>query len=463
MQRTRKSLGILCILGAALSFAAMNLFVNLAGDLPLFQKVFFRNSLTVVIVFFVLLFQKEKFRVRDKRNFLWFFLRSLFGFVGILLNFYAIDHLSSISDASILNKLSPFFAILFSAFLLKERPTIPELIFVLLAFGGAMCVVNPRFDLQVLPALSGFLSGACAGFAYTCVRVLAVKGERGIMTVFLFALFSTALSLPFFIAFYEPMSPTQLLWLLLAGAAATAGQFFITAAYRMAPAKKIAVFDYAQVLFAALLGYFVLAQTPTLLSLIGYAVIIGAAFGRWGHEMRLAAKEGKAGGKEKTESEKEKAHREKEEAGREEQATVGEKEETVREEQATVGEKEEAGRKNGKATGEKTETERGKGKAGRGEEATIGEKEETVREKETVRGKTEISREKETAVGEKTETERGKVKAVHEKEETVRGEEATIGGKTEISREKETAAGGKTKAECGKEEALREKTTNKSG
>ena len=285
-----KSLGILFILGAAASFAAMNLFVNMAGDLPLMQKVFFRNALTVVVVFVVLLFQKEKFRVYDKRNFLWFFLRSLIGFLGVILNCYAIDNLASISDASILNKLSPFFAILFSVFLLKERPSIPELIFVLVAFAGAMCVVNPRFDLSVLPAISGFMSGACAGFAYTCVRILAVKGERGIMTVFLFALFSTVVSLPFFIAFYEPMTLLQLLWLLLAGVAATCGQFFITAAYRHAPAKEIAVFDYAQVLFAAVLGYFVLSQVPTVLSVVGYVIILGAAFGRWGYEMRRAAK-----------------------------------------------------------------------------------------------------------------------------------------------------------------------------
>ncbi len=243
----KKSLGILYILGAAACFAAMNLFVNLAGDLPLMQKVFFRNALTVVVVFFLLLFQKEKFHIREKRNLLWFFLRSAVGFLGVILNFYAIDNLASISDASILNKLSPFFAILFSVFLLREKPAIPEVIFVLVAFAGAMCVVDPHFDLEVLPALSGFMSGACAGFAYVCVRILAVKGERGVMTVFLFALFSTVVSLPFFIAFYDPMSPIQLLWLLLAGAAATGGQFFITAAYRQAPAKEIAVFDYAQV------------------------------------------------------------------------------------------------------------------------------------------------------------------------------------------------------------------------
>ncbi len=282
----KKGIGILYILGAALCFACMNLFVSLAGDLPLMQKVFFRNALTVVVVFVMLLFTKEKFRIHDKSCILYLFLRAGIGYIGVILNFYAIDHIGSISDASILNKLSPFFAILFSVFLLKEKPTIPEIIFVLIAFAGAMFVVKPSFDSKVLPAIAGFASGMCAGFAYACVRILGQKGERGIMTVFVFAALSTAISLPFVIVWWKPMSWLQFLYLMLAGIGATGGQFFITAAYRHAPAKEIAVFDYAQVLFAAVLGYFFLSQIPDALSFIGYAVIICAAVGRCIYQLK---------------------------------------------------------------------------------------------------------------------------------------------------------------------------------
>lgn len=287
----KKLFGILFILGAALSFALMNLFVNLAGELPLMQKVFFRNFFATVIVFFLLLFSKEKFRIHDKSCILWLFLRAGIGFLGVVLNFYAIDHIGSISDASILNKLSPFFAILFSVFLMKEKPTIPEMIFVLIAFAGAMLVVNPRFDMQIVPALSGFLSGACAGFAYTCVRVLGKKGERNYMIIFFFSAFSSLISLPFTIAFYKPMTGMQWLYLVLAGLSAAGGQFCITAAYRQAPAKEIAVFDYAQVLFAAILGFLFLEQIPKTLSIIGYVVIIGAAVGNFIYRLEKSKRE----------------------------------------------------------------------------------------------------------------------------------------------------------------------------
>ena len=288
---SKRTVGVLFILGAALCFALMNLFVNLAGDLPVMQKVFFRNLIASVAVFFLLLFQKEKFRIHSKECLFWLFLRSFVGFLGVILNFYAIDTIGSISDASILNKLSPFFAILFSVFLLKEKPRLYEIGFVALAFLGALFVVKPTFTAASLPALAGVLSGASAGFAYSCVRILGTKGERGMMTVFFFSAFSTLVALPFFIAFYEPMTPFQLFALLMAGVSATGGQFFITAAYRFAPAKEIAVFDYSQVLFAAVLGFLFLDQLPDLWSLAGYGIIIGAAVGKQFLARRLAKRQ----------------------------------------------------------------------------------------------------------------------------------------------------------------------------
>ena len=41
------------------------------------------------------------------------------------------------------------------------------------------------------------------------------------------------------------------------------------------------MFDYTQVIFAALLGMIFLHETPVLLSVIGYVIIIGMAVIRW--------------------------------------------------------------------------------------------------------------------------------------------------------------------------------------
>ena len=92
-----------------------------------------------------------------------------------------------------------------------------------------------------------------------------------------FSTFSTLVCLPFFLASYQPMTIKQLLFLLGAGLAATGGQLSITAAYTYAPAKEISVYDYTQVIFAAIWGFLFFGQIPDAWSVIGYVIIIGAA------------------------------------------------------------------------------------------------------------------------------------------------------------------------------------------
>ena len=77
------------------------------------------------------------------------------------------------------------------------------------------------------------------------------------------------------------MEAWQWLCLLMAGIFASLGQFGITNAYKFAPAKEISVFDYTQVIFAALWGILFLGEVPTFLSIIGYVIIIGTALVRW--------------------------------------------------------------------------------------------------------------------------------------------------------------------------------------
>ena len=105
-------MGIIYIICSAFFFALMNMFVRMAGDLPSVQKSFFRN---LIAFFFALIIMKKDqipFTCK-KENRSSLVLRATFGTLGILCNYYAVDHLV-LSDASMLNKMSPFFAVLFS-------------------------------------------------------------------------------------------------------------------------------------------------------------------------------------------------------------------------------------------------------------------------------------------------------------------------------------------------------------
>ena len=132
----------MCIISSAFCFALMNMFVRMAGDLPSIQKSFFRNFIALIIAFIVLIRTDEKFKF-NKKNLPELLLRSIFGTMGILCNFYAIDHLV-LSDASMLNKLSPFFAVICSYFVLKEKVKPFQALAVIVAFIGALFIIKPQ-------------------------------------------------------------------------------------------------------------------------------------------------------------------------------------------------------------------------------------------------------------------------------------------------------------------------------
>lgn len=271
---SNRTKGIIFIILSAFGFAMMSAFVKLAGDIPSFQKTFFRNLVSLFVALVIIIKHKGSF-FGKKENQKVLIMRSTFGTLGIVFNYYAIDRLV-LSDANMLNKLSPFFAIIFSALFLKEKIKPNQMIALIVAFIGMLFVVKPSFDFTVIPAFAGVLGGISAAAAYTCVRALSEK-ESPDTIVFYFSLFSTIAVSPFMIATFTPMKILQLLSLLCAGVFASIGQFGITLAYKYAPAKEISIFDYTNIIFSAIISLFIFNVLPDKYSVLGYLIIFIAA------------------------------------------------------------------------------------------------------------------------------------------------------------------------------------------
>ena len=269
--------GIFFIILSSFCFAVMNLFVSMAGGVPAMQKSFFRNIVSALFAFLMIVKNGEKPGIRDRKNLPDYILRSLFGTLGIICNFYAVSHLN-LADASMLNKMSPFFTLLFSMLILGETATLFQIACVAGAFVGSLFIIKPAFgSMALFPSLVGLCGGMAAGAAYTMLRKLRLAGEPGPMIILFFSVFSCVFCLPSMLLSYAPMSGRQLGMLLLAGLFASGGQFSITAAYSYAPANQISVYDYSMMIFSTLLGFFVLGQVPDALSFIGYFVICAMA------------------------------------------------------------------------------------------------------------------------------------------------------------------------------------------
>ncbi len=283
---------VVAIILASLSFSLVGVSVRLAGEMPVFEKVFFRSLVSLVAMGAVAMRYREN-PFAQGRLIPMLVLRGVFGTGAMVLYFYAIAHLN-LADATILNKLSPFFVTIFAVLFLKERLAKHLIPALLLAFVGALLVLKPQLDYHALPAVGGLISAMCSGAAYTVVRSL--RGKLPPYTiVFWFSLVSVATAVVPTVLGYVRPDPTQWLALLGAGIFATTGQFALTYAYHQAQASRLSIYNYGHVVFAGFFALMLWGEIPDVMSLTGIALIIGAAI--WNHrhmvrETRAAATSG---------------------------------------------------------------------------------------------------------------------------------------------------------------------------
>lgn len=270
-----RSKGIFFILISCFFFSIMATAVKSIPEIPIPQKIFFRNVLGVVISAIALHKNKLNFGGNNRKLLL---ARSIFGMISVSTYYYTIGHLP-LSDAVILNKLSPFFVILLAYIFLDERIKklqIPAFVIVIL---GTLFIIKPQFDYTFIPSMIGILSAVFAGSAYIVIRQLQ-KTDSTYVIVFHFCLFSSLAMIPFMLAgqFVVP-NFKQLAVLIIIGLSATIGQFSMTHSYRYAPATQLTIYNYADIIFSTIFGMLLWAEFPDLLSVTGgFLVIIAGIF-----------------------------------------------------------------------------------------------------------------------------------------------------------------------------------------
>lgn len=266
-----KTKGILYMVISALAFTFMGVAVRLSGDIPVFEKVFFRNFVSFFVALYII-YKSKGSLFGKKKNRLLLNIRSFLGLAGVILNFYAIGRLP-LADSNMLNKLSPFFVTLFAFWFLKEKLSKVQVIALIGAFISSMLVIKPEFSITMLPGLAGFLSAISAGAAYTIIRSLS-KDEDPSTIVFYFSFISVTFMLPLVVMDYVVPTGNQLIWLLSTGVFASIGQFMVTMAYKYAPAGEVSVYNYSSIVFSTFVAYMIWGEIPDNYSITGGALII---------------------------------------------------------------------------------------------------------------------------------------------------------------------------------------------
>lgn len=266
---------------SAFFFALMGAAVKYADSIPFIQKVFFRNFVMILMVLPSLLFRARNRGIGiflgERKNRPKLLLRSCFGFFGVVLFFFSVERLN-LGDSAMLNRLSAFFVIIMSAIFLGEKIKLYQIPALMAAFAGALLIIKPGFRLEVMPAIAGTVAAVLAAAAYTTIASLKGK-EDSLTIIFWFSIVSTIASLVPMLICWKTPAPAETLALVLTGIFAAGGQYFLTLAYTGGRAGEVSIYNYTNVVFSLLIGFFLWREIPDLLSITGSILIAGSAVG----------------------------------------------------------------------------------------------------------------------------------------------------------------------------------------
>lgn len=281
---TDKSKAVFYMMLSVASLSLMQFFINLSGeDGDVFLQVFSRNFLGMILcVYFI---RKEKVSYfGDLKSQPYLLARSLAGFLGLLFTFYAMKY-AYLADASIVLRTGPFFTTLVSVIFLGEKLNKVQVPVLIVIFIGGWLAANPSFDSSFIPLGSALLAAVCQGICYPLLRYFR-EHEHGMTVIMHFSTFCCIGCLPFMIKGMILPQGMDILYLVLIAITGALGQIFLTYAYRMGPASEIAIYDQFSVVFALVLGVMFLNQIPSIRTVVGGVLIVGASIFAYIYNMK---------------------------------------------------------------------------------------------------------------------------------------------------------------------------------
>jgi len=263
--------GALLAIFASLVFSVMNALVKaVADEIPTGEIVFFRSSIGCLLIWLLMYHHGVKFSHQDRPLLV---LRGTMGGLYLVCYFYSIAHLS-LADASMLAYLSPFFSILLSLLVLRERISASTAFWLTLVVIGAILLIRPwHFSAYTLASLVGVMSAVFAAIAYLSVNKLS-KRHHSYEIVFYFLFIATLISIPMIWNDFVWPSATQFAMLIAIALVSLLGQIVLTQAFSSDNLIVVSVVRYIGIVFNIAWGWLFWDEIPLLLSLLGCLLVV---------------------------------------------------------------------------------------------------------------------------------------------------------------------------------------------
>ena len=244
----------------------------LANSINIFEVSFLRNFFAAISLLPIILYY-GKHSIKTNHIFVQI-TRGVLLFLAISAWIFGLQK-SQIAVATTMGSTVPFFTLILAYFCLSERVIWQRWVATLIGFIGVIIVSSPFQDkISMISMIFVF-----AAFCFGCLDVINKKfvtKEGMICMLFYSALFTSIFAA--YPAFYNWSTPniTQLVLLIILGINANLILYFLLKAFQYVDVSATAPYRYLEFAFAALAGFVLFNDIPTINTLIGAAVIIPA-------------------------------------------------------------------------------------------------------------------------------------------------------------------------------------------
>jgi drug/metabolite transporter (DMT)-like permease len=183
--------------------------------------------------------------------------------------------LMPLAGATAISFSSPLFATLASAVLLKEAVGLSRWTALLVGFCGVLIVTNPGTETVQIGALFALINAVLYGSVTVAVRSMSTTESAETLTLYQLALLTVMFALMLPLGWTTPTA-LDAAWIVFNGISNAIGQYWWTRALHLAPASALAPFYYLSLIWAAILGFAIWGDVPTISLAVGSAVVIAS-------------------------------------------------------------------------------------------------------------------------------------------------------------------------------------------
>lgn len=260
--------GVKAMLIATLAFTVMQVLIKDLTNFHVFQIVFFRSSITAILAMAYLKVKKIPFRGTKETLLL---LRAFCGIASMTLFFVTIQRIPLGASVSI-KYLSPIFTAIFAVLLISEKIKAIQWLYFALALLGVFLLKGFDTRIDNLTFILGILGAIFGGMVYVIIRKIG-QAEHSMVIVNYFMLSAAILGGIAMIPFWTTPSIFELVLLISMGAIGYFGQVYMTKAFQLESATRVAPIKYMELIYSLIIGLVWFGEIYSTTSFIGIVIV----------------------------------------------------------------------------------------------------------------------------------------------------------------------------------------------